>query len=118
MKFLAVILTASVLSGCVARSVHVEKGDRITADLAREFALEHPANPRAQDIARRAGKHAEEGAGFDFVGILQQIMASIPGGWPGLVAMILGALGVASPGISIRRKPTPPVTPPASQAQV
>ena len=103
------------LCGCVARSVHTEKGDRILHNLALEVAQEFPANPRFQNIARQAGAHCEEKAGFDFGGIVVQILAAIPGGMPGLIAMLLGGLGVASPGISMRRKKQEPPRPPPTQ---
>ena len=110
-----IIALSLFLCGCVTRQAHTEKGDRLLFDLALEVAHEFPDNPRFQNIARRAGAHSEENAGFDFGGIVQQVLASIPGGMPGLIAMILGAMGVASPGLSLASRKRPPPRPPPTE---
>ena len=118
MKF--ILPLAFFLCGCVATQRHVERGDEIVYKLAYELALMHPDNVRLQNIARDAHKHSETGAGFDFAGIFQQILAEF-GGLPGILGMlgiVAGGGGLLSPGLGMLRRrakspteePRPPPT--------
>lgn len=91
------------LCGCVASTQHVQDGDLILSDLAFVVAEEHPGNAQAQRIAEKAGRHAQEPAGFDIGGLIGSLLAAIPGGGPAVLAVLLGTLGIASPGLSGRK---------------
>ena len=91
----------AALCGCVAGSRHVDELTRQVQQLAEEVAHMHPDNHRVPVIAGALARLAESGSALVPPGVVAQLAQYIPGGPGGIVMIVLGLLGIASPGADV-----------------
>jgi len=85
-----------LLSGCVADSGHVKKGDLLIADLAKNQARLHQDDKNAAILANRAVEHAQESPaiidGSQVAGVVGKLATGdMVGGALGLMTILTGA---------------------------
>jgi len=100
-RWLVMGAMCAVLSGCVAGSRHVDELTRQVQQLAEEVAHMHPDNHRIPVIAAALARLAESGSALVPPGVIAQLAQYIPGGPGGMVMIVLGLLGIVSPGADV-----------------